>query len=272
MAGTQSLVGRGRFVARLALAAEARHVRYVCPVHEPNYSYRLTDYDRTIIPSRFVSWLDDGVTEPDQWIARSGRSLGHPGWGWAYHSTLMILDPDRDNVIVETGTNLGTTAIILAQALIDSGRPGHIHTIEIDEAIHNEARRRFELAGVDARITAHLGDSLETVGRICGEVEEVALAFLDGNHFHDHVVDEFRQVVPHLRRGAPVFFDNTGLIAEGNEDPRVNGALRTIVAEFGGNLVNFPFCSWYTPGIAMWQQDPFDDMTPPVPGSFEPNT
>jgi hypothetical protein len=53
------------------------------------------------------------------------------------------------------------------------------------------------------------------------------------------------------------------LIAEEGEDPRVHGALRTIVAKFGGNLVNLPFCSWYTPGMAAWQRQAFEDMDPP---------
>ena len=68
-----------------------------------------------------------------------------------------------------------------------------------------------------------------------------------------------------------VVFDNTSLIAEDDEDPRVNGALRTIVAKHGGNLVNLPFCSWYTPGMAFWQKNPFADMEPPQIGYFVPN-
>ncbi len=48
----------------------------------PNYQYRITDYDRTLVPSRFVAFLDEGVADDEDWISRSGRSLGHPGWGW----------------------------------------------------------------------------------------------------------------------------------------------------------------------------------------------
>ena len=80
---------------------------------------------------------------------------------------------------------------------------------------------------------------------------------------HDHVVREFELVVDRIRDDGLVVLDNTALIAEGDEDPRVHGALRTIVSIFGGNLVNLPFCSWYTPGMAVWQRQPFDDMTPP---------
>jgi hypothetical protein len=229
----------------------------------PIYEYRITDYDRTLLPSRFVAFLDEGVAAPDDWIMRSGRSLGHPGWGWIYHTALMLLDPSRHNVVVETGTNVGTTAIILAQAILDSGRSGVVHTIELDGELQAEALQRFELAGVSSVVTAHLGDSLEVLERLVPELGEIGLAFLDGNHEHDHVVHEFELVVDHVRRDGLVVFDNTALIAEGDEDPRVHGALRTILAKFGGNLINLPFCSWYTPGIAAWQRQPFEDMRPP---------
>jgi hypothetical protein len=245
---------------------------YTAEVRQPVYRYRLTEYDRSILPSRFVAFLDEGVIDEQEWIGRSGRSLGHPGWGFVYHAVLMLLDADRTNVVVETGTNVGSTAIIIGQAIIDSGRDGRLHTIELDEDLHREALRRFELAGVSQVISARCGDSLDVLGNIIAEVDDVALAFLDGNHFHDHVVAEFETILQRLRPDGVVVFDNTALISEGSEDPRVNGALRTIMAKHGGNLVNLPFCSWYTPGLAIWQRQAFAVMDPPSPGSFEPGT
>ena len=241
-------------------------------MRDPVYRYRITDYDRSIIPSRFLAFLDDGVIDDADWIARSGRSLGHPGWGWVYHTVLMLLDPDRPNVLIETGTNVGSTAILIGQAIIDSGRDGVLKTIELDPQIHEEAKRRFHLAGVSNVIEAICGDALEVLPKVVADVDEIVVAFLDGNHFHDHVVEEFETVVDKMRPDGAVIFDNTGLIAEGREDPRVNGALRTIVGRHGGNLVNLPFSSWYTPGIAVWQKSAFDEMVPPAAGSFEPNS
>ena len=107
----------------------------------------------------------------------------------------MALDPHRSNVIVETGTNVGTTAIIIAQAVIDSGRDGIVHTIELDEEIHAEACKRFELAGVANVVRPYQGDSIELLERLVPEIGEIALTFLDGNHFHDHVVQEFELIV-----------------------------------------------------------------------------
>ena len=138
--------------------------------------------------------------------------------------------------------------------------------------IHEEAKRRFDLAGVSSVIKAYCGDALRVLLEVVSGIDEIAVAFLDGNHFHDHVVEEFSIGCRPNAAGGAVIFDNTGLIGERNEDPRVNGALRTIVSQYGGSLINFPFCSWYTPGIAIWQRQPFEDMEPPPPGSFTPNT
>lgn len=238
-------------------------------MHEPVFRYRITDYDRSVIPSRFVAFLDESVDGPDDWVPRSGRSLGHPGWGFVYHLVMTMLDPDEPNLVVETGTNLATTAILLAQAIRDSGRPGVVRTVELDPAIAAQAAQRVELAGLQDLIQCFQGDSLQMIPQMLAGTVPVRVAFLDGNHFHDHVVREFELVEPHLAKESVVLFDNTYAIAEGREDPRVNGALRTIHHRFGGHLINLPFCSWYTPGIAMWQRHPFEDMAPPEVASFE---
>jgi predicted O-methyltransferase YrrM len=237
-------------------------------MREPIYHLRITDYDKSLLPNRFLAFLEESASDASTWVSRSGRSLGHPGWGTIYHLTLSMLDPTRHNTIVETGTNLGSTAIIIAQAIVDSHRDAVLHTIEIDAEIHQSAQDRFALAGVADQIVAHLGDSHSVLRSLVRELEQVRMAFLDGNHFHDHVVTEFELLLPVLEPDAVVVFDNTGLISENDEDPRVNGALRTIQAKHGGNLINFPFCSWYTPGMALWQRSPFAEMAPPDPDSF----
>ncbi len=114
----------------------------------PIYDYRITNYDKSLIPNRFLAFLEESSSDAATWVSRSGRSLGHPGWGTIYHLVLSSLDPSRHNLIVETGTNLGSTAIIIAQAIADSGRDAVVHTIEIDPEVYATAADRFDLAGV----------------------------------------------------------------------------------------------------------------------------
>lgn len=237
---------------------------------KPISDYRLTAYDRNLLPSHFLAFLEESVGGPEDWIPRSGRSLGQPGWGLLYHMMLARLDPHGPNLVIETGTNLGSTTIVVAQAIKDSGRTGRIRTVEFDPLIASEAKQRVELAGLSEYVDFYVGDSLEHLPAMISGNVPLGVALLDADHFHDHVVTEFELVHPALDDDSLVVFDNTYLIAEGDEDPRVNGALRTILSRFGGNLVNLPFCSWYTPGMAIWQRKPFEDMAPPDAESFTP--
>ena len=142
------------------------------PVREPIFDYRITKYSRSLNPNLFVAFMDEDANTPDDWIPRTGRSFGHPGWGLIYHLALSVLHPNDFNVVLETGTNLGSTAIIAAQALKDSGRPGIVRTVELDPEIAAEAARRVQLAGVAGYVEIERrrlarGDS-QVVGR-CGD-------------------------------------------------------------------------------------------------------
>ena len=75
----------------------------------------------------------------------------------------------------------------------------------------------------------------------------------------DDVLFEFETILPKLSPTSIVMFDNTYKIAEHHEDQRVNGALKTIVSRHGGNVINLESVSWYTPGVALWQQTPFPE-------------
>ena len=89
-------------------------------------------------------------------------------------------------------------------------------------------------------------------------IETIHIAFLDGSHKMDDVYKEFEIIYPKLSDSSIVLFDNTYQIAdENNDDQLVYGALKQIDANFGGSLINFEFVSWYTPGMAIWQKNPF---------------
>ncbi|MBD3649071.1 MAG: class I SAM-dependent methyltransferase [Pseudomonadales bacterium] len=187
---------------------------------------------------------------------RTGATIGYPGWGVLYHMLLCHLNRDREEVILETGTNWGCTTIVLAQALVDAGCDGKVVTVEVDEENASIARRNIEAAKLDSRVELHVGDSQELLPDILGGREGIRFAFLDASHLYGHVMAEFERITPCLTEDALVMFDNTYRIAEDGEDPRVNGALHTISERFGGNLINLEFVSWYTPGLAIWQKKP----------------
>ncbi len=227
-------------------------------MREPRY-YRKFAYNRALLPNPQLVRLEEGVTDIETARSRSGMTIGYPGWGLLYYATLCALDPAGENVIVETGTNLGCSTMVLAQALADSGAEGRVYTIEIDEDVRRQAIANLRAARVAERVESLLGDAKATLPGLVAGFDEIRVAFLDGSHLVDDVVTEFEAVRPKLAERGVVLFDNTYLIAEPNEDQRVNGALRQILAAHGGHVVNFPYVSWYTPGVAIWQQDPFPE-------------
>lgn len=222
---------------------------------DPVY-YRRFDYDRALLPNEHLRALEADVTDLEQARLASGASIGYPGWPLLYYHALCSLDPSKRNVIVETGTNHGCSTIMLAQALRDLGCGGSVHTVEIDPEVQSIARRNAAEAGLEQYVEFHVGSSRDVLPGLVGTLETIDLAFLDGSHLEDDVLFEFATVHGRLSPGALVIFDNTYQIAEPGEDQRVNGALRQIHSQYGGNLINLRFVSWYTPGLAVWQETP----------------
>jgi predicted O-methyltransferase YrrM len=163
------------------------------------------------------------------------------------------------NNIAGIGTNLVCSTIILAQALIDSKFEGCIYSVEKDREIYNEADNNTRSAKVDHRVKLYNDDSIAFLSGLSLENNLINYAFLDGCHDQEHVLNEFRIIFPYLDNKSCVAFDNTYLISEDKNNKRVNGALELIKKEYGGNLVNFENVSWYTPGFAIWQKNPFYD-------------
>lgn len=220
----------------------------------------MTEYDRALLPNQHLAALEKDVHTEEDWRKRTGYSIGYPGWGLLYYLALCRLDPEQESLIVETGTNVGASAIVLAQALNDSAGRGLLRTVEIDPTLHTQAQENIAKAGLTDLVETYLGDSLEVLPDMIAS-QSVQMAFLDGSHKHDHVVREFELLHPYLANDSIVIMDNTYPIAEPGEDARVYGGLHTIVSRFGGNLINLPYCSWFTPGMAVWQQEPFSGFT-----------
>lgn len=223
---------------------------------KPPLFHRMFGYDLLRLPNPHLAALEDGVRTIEEARARSGATIGYPGWGVIYHLLLAHLDRGRREVIVETGANWGCTTIVLAQALVDAGCEGRVVTFELDPENAEIAGRNIEAAGLEDRVELHVGDSRGLIEPVLQAESGLRFVFLDASHLHNDVVAEFEIVRLKLAPDALVLFDNTYRIADDHEDPRVNRALRTIQERYGGNLINLEFVSWFTPGLAIWQRAP----------------
>lgn len=218
--------------------------------------YRMFDYNKGLLPNAHLASLEKKVDTIDSAREITGATIGYPGWGILYYLLLSHLDRQREEAIIETGTNQGCTSIILAQALIDANCAGKVYTIELDPENTAKARNNFKLAAVEDRIELFEGSSFDILPRIAKQHTGIRFAFLDASHLLNDVQREFEIILPHLADDALVLFDNTYRIARKNEDQRVNGFLRTMQERYGGNLINLEFVSWFTPGLAIWQKTP----------------
>jgi predicted O-methyltransferase YrrM len=218
--------------------------------------HRIFRYNTALLPNKYLATIEDGICTIDEARLLTGATIGYPGWGIIYYMLLSHLNRQQYEIILETGTNWGCTTIILAQALIDSGCAGRVITFEFDTDNVEKALKNFDAASVSDRVEVHAGNSLHLMPKVLERESGIRFALLDASHMYDDVMKEFEIVLPRLANDALVVFDNTYRIAEEHEDQRVNGALKTIQKRHGGNLINFEFVSWYTPGLAIWQRQP----------------
>jgi predicted O-methyltransferase YrrM len=212
----------------------------------PEQIRRSFDYDRRLLPNAYLAQCDASVQSGDEAAIRTGLSIGYPAWNLLYYSLLCSLE-SPEPVVVETGTNRGFSTIVLAQALVDSGCRGAVHTVDIDPVVVEKAKENLDQAGLRSRVVFHVGDSVAFLQDLVAEVDRIDFAFLDSRHEADVVLREFESILPRVVAcGGRVYFDNTtsGGVAD---------ALRRITRDHGGNLVEFTRCSWAPPGNAIWQ-------------------
>jgi predicted O-methyltransferase YrrM len=101
----------------------------------------------------------------------------------------MISHMARPRRILEIGTYTGYSAICLAQGLQDSGL---LHTIEIDEELHDIGARYFSKAGLSDIIVQHTGNALEIIPTLD---ESFDLVFIDADKtsyglYYDMIFDK----------------------------------------------------------------------------------
>ena len=211
-------------------------------------SRRRFDYERRLLPNPYVGELDP--EDGDVAVEKTGLTIGYPAWNLLYYTLLCSIPPEvEEPVVIETGTNLGLSTIMMAQAMKDLGVAGKVETVDIRPRVIETAQRRVRRAGLSEYVEFHVEDSLAFLRRLCERVDHINFVFLDDRHEQSHVLEEISIVYPRVAAcDGKIYFDNT--LGHG-----VGGALEVLVERYGGNLVRFDNCSWAPPGNAIWQPD-----------------
>lgn len=139
----------------------------------------------------------------------------------------------RPKLVVEVGTLVGYSTLLIAKHLPDAGR---IATFEIDREIAKIARKNIEVAGFSHKIDLIVGDAKKTLGTIGKQVD---LLFLDAAK--EEYLAYLKLVEPLLHKKAVVVADNVKIFKDDVSDfleyVRYSGRYNSEVFDFGQDAV-----------------------------------
>jgi predicted O-methyltransferase YrrM len=111
----------------------------------------------------------------------------------------------KPNIVVETGTHRGKTALYMAHALFDNAK-GHLHTYDPFDTWGQIGNfRKFPELEPYVTYYKERGDSCS--------VKNIDLWFCDGYHSEQDVVEELQVILPLLSKYGVVVFHDCALVA-----------------------------------------------------------
>ncbi|MDF0715568.1 O-methyltransferase [Muricauda sp. 334s03] len=108
-----------------------------------------------------------------------------------------IINPEY---ILEIGTYTGYSALCLAEGLQTDGE---LHTIEVNEELHEMQRKYFDKSGLGSQIKQHIGDALDIVP---GLDHTFDLVFIDAQKVNYDAY--FEAVIQKAKPGSVILSDN----------------------------------------------------------------
>jgi predicted O-methyltransferase YrrM len=106
----------------------------------------------------------------------------------------------KPKYILEIGTYTGYSALCLVEGMQNSGE---LHTIDINEELHDFQRKYFDRSGFGKQIIQHTGDALEIIPTLDMQFD---LVFIDADkHNYPNYLE---LVLPKLSKGSVILSDN----------------------------------------------------------------
>jgi len=106
----------------------------------------------------------------------------------------------QPNSILEIGTYTGYSAICLAEGLKTSGE---LHTIDINEELHDFQRKYFDKSGYGSQIIQHTGNALDIIPKLNKTFD---LVFIDADK--ENYSNYFNCIIDKLNSGGIILSDN----------------------------------------------------------------
>ena len=131
--------------------------------------------------------------------------------------------------VVEVGTSTGISGLWFCLALEKTG--GKLTTFEMDKTRASLARKHFNRAGMDGRVTLVEGDAHQNITKLRDPIDVV---FLDAEK--DGYVDYLNRLLPLVRPGGLILAHNTDMIPGYMKLVTSSPDLETVVYTTGGGM------------------------------------
>jgi predicted O-methyltransferase YrrM len=140
-----------------------------------------------------------------------------------------IIEPTH---ILEIGTYTGYSALCLAEGLTENGS---LHTIDINEELHEIQRRYFDKSGLGNRIIQHTGNALDIVPTMDLVFD---LIFIDAEK--KEYLNYFEAILPKTRKGTIILSDNVLWSGKVLEAPDKNDKATQVLVNYNRILKEDP--------------------------------
>jgi caffeoyl-CoA O-methyltransferase len=162
--------------------------------------------------------LEDLYRQTNLYVVNPNMASGHMQ-GMMLEMISYMIQPTR---ILEIGTYTGYSAICLSRGLKSDGQ---LHTIEVNDELHDMSSRYFALAGVADKVTLHTGRAQDVVPSLNYTFD---LVFIDGDK--REYSEYYNLVFDKVRKGGFIVADNVlwgGKIEDEDamKDPQTKGVV-----------------------------------------------
>ena len=171
--------------------------------------------------------LDDLTAETES-LGGVSRMQIPPDQGAFMMLLTKLISP---KLAVEIGTFTGYSSIWIARGL---PADGHLICMDVSREWTDIARRYWERAGLEGKITLKLGAALETLGELSDTA--VDLAFIDADK--PSYADYYEALVPRLSQRGAILVDNvlwSGQVVDASDTERDTLALREFNSHVAGD-------------------------------------
>ena len=181
--------------------------------------------EHTTVPSDALSWIEKQTNIHTNYP----RMLSGPVQGELLKILVAATGAKR---ILEIGSFTGYSSTAMALGLPEDG---HIDALEINDELEELMRAGWEKAGVQDKISLHIGDAVQTLARLAAEsVEPYDFVFIDANK--RQYLEYFELVLPILRQGGLIVADDVLWDGKVYADPQPQDAQSQGIIRFNDTI------------------------------------